>query len=98
MGDRDFQVDPRELAYRQAYSDYTNHVMGCRDCYAPNGRYCAAGEPLHLEADARYMMTVPDRYSRARLLALDFKTRPAFAERLKSRVVELFDQAKEGGE
>lgn len=95
MVGRDFQVDPREQAYHTAYADYTNHIMGCRGCYAPNRRYCAVGEPLQVEADARYMMTLPDRYSRARLLALEVQARPAYAKQLEARVIELFDQAKE---
>jgi hypothetical protein len=33
-------------AWREADAAYTNHLMSCRDCHAPTGRYCAAGADL----------------------------------------------------
>ncbi|MCY1364026.1 hypothetical protein D9M69_508150 [compost metagenome] len=30
-------------AWREADAAYTNHLMSCRDCHAPTGRYCATG-------------------------------------------------------
>ncbi|WP_324731587.1 hypothetical protein [Pseudomonas paeninsulae] len=32
--------------WRQARDQYHNHLMPCRACYAPTGRYCAAGADL----------------------------------------------------
>ncbi len=91
MDRRDVQVSPREQAYHTAYGAFSNHTMGCRGCYAPNSRYCQVGEALHLEADARYLMTVRDRASRNRWLERDYRIRPAYADRLKERVIELFN-------
>ncbi|VVN09430.1 hypothetical protein PS647_03764 [Pseudomonas fluorescens] len=34
-------------AWREADAAYTNHLMSCRDCHAPTGRYCATGADLH---------------------------------------------------
>ncbi|WP_433738206.1 hypothetical protein [Pseudomonas putida] len=32
--------------WRQARDQYINHVMTCRGCYAPGGRYCPVGADL----------------------------------------------------
>lgn len=32
--------------WRQARDLYINHVMTCRGCYAPGGRYCSIGAEL----------------------------------------------------
>lgn len=32
--------------WRQARDLYINHLMGCRACYAPTGRYCPTGADL----------------------------------------------------
>ena len=32
--------------WRQARDLYINHLMGCRACHAPTGRYCADGADL----------------------------------------------------
>ncbi|MNE38127.1 hypothetical protein D3C80_1320120 [compost metagenome] len=33
-------------AWREADAAYTNHLMSCRDCHAPTGRYCTTGADL----------------------------------------------------
>ena len=32
--------------WRQARDQYINHLMSCRDCYAPTSRYCTIGVSL----------------------------------------------------
>jgi hypothetical protein len=34
-------------AWRHARDQYLNHIMACRDCYAPTARYCLPGADLH---------------------------------------------------
>jgi hypothetical protein len=37
--------------WRYARDQYINHVMGCRACYAPNGRHCTGGADLRATYD-----------------------------------------------
>ncbi|MFL1500205.1 hypothetical protein ACI77N_03180 [Pseudomonas sp. S191] len=37
--------------WRQARDQYLNHIMVCRSCYAPTGRYCMAGAHLRTSYD-----------------------------------------------
>ena len=41
--------------WRQARDQYLNHIMVCRSCYAPTGRYCTAGAHLRASYDATPM-------------------------------------------
>ncbi|WP_339425176.1 hypothetical protein [Pseudomonas proteolytica] len=41
--------------WRQARDQYLNHIMVCRSCYAPTGRYCKAGAHLRTSYDATPM-------------------------------------------
>lgn len=41
--------------WRQARDQYLNHIMVCRSCYAPNGRYCTVGAHLRASYDATPM-------------------------------------------
>lgn len=37
--------------WRQSRDEYMSHLMACRACYAPTGRYCAAGAKLRTQYD-----------------------------------------------
>ena len=37
--------------WRKARDQYINHLMSCRACHAPTGRYCAAGAELRQHYD-----------------------------------------------
>lgn len=37
--------------WRHARDEYLNHIMVCRSCYAPTGRYCTAGAHLRASYD-----------------------------------------------
>ena len=41
--------------WRNARDHYLNHIMVCRSCYAPTGRYCTAGADLRTSYDATPM-------------------------------------------
>ena len=41
--------------WRHARDQYLNHIMVCRSCYAPTGRYCTAGVQLRASYDATPM-------------------------------------------
>lgn len=41
--------------WRQARDQYLTHIMVCRSCYAPTGRYCTAGTYLRASYDATPM-------------------------------------------
>lgn len=41
--------------WRKARDHYLNHIMVCRSCYAPTGRYCTAGAHLRASYDATPM-------------------------------------------
>jgi len=92
--DRGVLTDTAEAAYRAAYSVYLSHVMACRKCYAPHGRYCSAGSPLRLEADARFILLLPDPSDRRRLLKRDFLADATYGQLLKKRVITLFNGAE----
>ena len=38
--------------WRQSRDRYMNHLMTCRACYAPTGRYCQAGAELRATYNA----------------------------------------------
>lgn len=95
MEDIELSVEPMQAAYESTYVQYTNHIMGCPKCYAPLARYCDSGTALLLESDARYLMTMSDLNERKRLILREHARRPAYAQRLKERVIELFSHAQE---
>lgn len=41
--------------WRHARDQFINHVMTCRGCYAPGGRYCASGTALRAAYDSSPM-------------------------------------------
>ena len=41
--------------WRHARDRYLNHIMVCRSCYAPTGRYCRASAHLRASYDATPM-------------------------------------------
>lgn len=43
--------------WRQARDAYINHLMACRSCYAPTGRYCRRGTELRAAYEATPMET-----------------------------------------
>lgn len=95
MDGRDVQVDPARAAYDAAYAAYTNHIMACRQCHAPVARYCTAGAPLMLEADARYLAAINDLSERKRRLRIEYTKNPEYGLKLKARVIELFNLSME---
>lgn len=47
--------------WRQARDQYVNHIMTCRSCYAPGGRYCTTGAGLRAVYDNTPMEVPLDR-------------------------------------
>lgn len=92
MEDRGILASPAHEAYVQAYEWYVSHLMSCTKCYAPKVRYCEVGELRRLESDSSYLMTVTDVTERKRLMRLDHAKNPAYAQLLKARVIELFNE------
>lgn len=45
--------------WRQARDQYISHVMTCRGCYAPGGRYCPIGAELRTTYDNTPMEANP---------------------------------------
>lgn len=86
---------PTQVAYDAAYVVYTNHIMSCKNCYAPMARYCSTGMALLLEVDALHLMTMGDLSERKRLLRREHERRPQYAETLKARVIELYNRELE---
>lgn len=76
----------------QAHDVYLNHVLGCPRCYAPTRRYCGVGQDLKIEYDAQYLMTIDDTYRRKAIMRRDFEDDPVMGERLKVRVIELYNE------
>lgn len=86
---------PTQLAYDAAYVVYTNHIMSCKNCYAPMARYCSTGMALLLEADALHLMAMGNADECKRLLRREYERRPQYAVALKNRVIELYNRELE---
>lgn len=41
--------------WRQSRDQYMNHLMACRACHAPTGRYCQTGDELRAIYDSTPM-------------------------------------------
>lgn len=52
----------------QLHDAYIGHAVRCPDCYAPSGRYCAAGRALKLDYLANYLLSL-DLSTRRSVLA-----------------------------
>lgn len=78
-----------------AHGKYISHIMFCADCYAPKNSHCLTGIALRIEYDALYLMSIVDTRARRAWLYLEAARNPANADRLKARVIELYNEEQE---
>lgn len=73
---------------------YINHLMLCKVCFAPAGRYCAEGKERKVQSDAEYVVSLP-KVEQRRLIMESLKNgRPDLYPALEERVKKLFAERK----
>lgn len=73
----------------EAHTPYINHVMGCRNCFAPTARYCPTGESLRADYVIAYVMEKPDRLARKRALQVEKDKNPHLFPLIRDRITSL---------
>ncbi len=77
-----------------------NHIMSCRNCYAPGSRYCPEGLELHLDALAEFIATRESKHEQHRIYRRERELHPERAERLgelvKARLEAMRGSASDG--
>lgn len=71
-----------------------NHVMACRKCYAPHGRYCPDGRELWLEYKVVDIVSMPKRLDRRATVDMVRANAPEWADEVERRVIARFKAAK----
>lgn len=77
-----------EPAVTELHELYIGHVLGCRACYAPTRRYCAAGGALRLDYTAYYLLTL-DLNTRRSVIAHEERQDAIWCDELKQKLIEL---------
>ena len=75
--------------------EFINHIMACKQCFAPSGRYCPDGHRHMIESDAQYVSEQASQDARRKALAsLKVNRTPAELEAIHKRAVEIYEERK----
>lgn len=75
-------------------AEYFNHLMGCRECYAPTNRYCAFGNALRMESDSQFISVQRTREERRYWLEAMGKTYPGEYKEFEKLAMEKYEASK----
>lgn len=73
---------------------FINHVMACRECYAPARRYCNAGQECKVLSDAEFVLSLPKIEQRRREMEILKVAHPGLYSRTEALVKKLFEERK----
>ncbi len=73
---------------------YINHLMLCKVCFAPAGRYCEAGKAHKIQSDAEYVVSLQKVEQRRMIMQSMKSANPELYSALEAKVKELFAQRK----
>lgn len=69
---------------------YINHLMLCKECFAPAGRYCDEGKEHKVLSDAEYVVSLDKVEQRRMVMASLKKADPSLYPRLEHHVKAMF--------
>jgi len=73
---------------------YINHLMLCKKCLAPAGRYCDEGKAHKIQSDAEYVVSLQKVEQRRMIMASMKNGAPGLYPALEAKVKELYAQRK----
>lgn len=81
----------------EEHREFTNHLMGCRDCYAPTHNYCSMGLSLRMENDSRFIAGLDDLADRRRWMGVMREQYGQNAPLIETRVREMYEARRKAG-
>ena len=76
------------------WNAHINHIMACKDCFAPSDKYCPVGRELWLADNVAYVCSLQSKDERRHAIEVGRIMSPGWIDEIMRRVTERYELEK----